>query len=288
MKRFIVFLLAGAFFSAGFSAEIRTLWLPGNSMQTTMPAAVVLPESYHAGDLNYPVLYLLHPAFNDYRAWLDKLPGEGVVQSLADQYNIIFVLPEGGFFGLYLNIPWHQGSQYETHIIKELVPYIDKHFRTVNDPSGRAIAGASMGGHGAIFLATRHPGVFGAAGSMSGVLHMDVSGWELPRERIDRMLFGFAQSRNGMYLPPNFLLDNSLGNMVDQMRENQIPMMIDCGVDDFLIEANRTFHRILLEHGVSHHYIEHPGRHKWHYWQNALLYQVMFISQVFNKNGSGI
>ncbi len=288
MKRFFVFLLAGTILSAGLTAEVQTLEVPSASMDKTIPAAVVLPDSYDANDLAYPVLYLLHPAFGDYRSWLDNLPVRGVVQSLADQYNIIFVLPEGGAFSFYLDSPWYSGNKYETHIIKELIPFVDQHYRSVNNSTGRAIVGSSMGGYGALYLATRHPDLFGAAGSMSGVANMDIAGWELPRENIERVLHGIVQSMGGMHLAPDFLSENSLINMVDQMKQNQIPMMIDCGVDDFLIEANRTLHKKLLEYDVPHHYIEHPGRHKWYYWKNALLYQVMFISEVFKNNGSGI
>ena len=59
-------------------------------------------------------------------------------------------------------------SKYETYVAKELVKFVDDNFRTIKSPKGRAIAGLSMGGHGAMWLAIRHRDTFGAAGCLSG------------------------------------------------------------------------------------------------------------------------
>ncbi|WP_242499227.1 alpha/beta hydrolase family protein [Flavobacterium sp. 140616W15] len=58
--------------------------------------------------------------------------------------------------------------KYETYVIDELVPFIDKNYKTITSREGRAISGLSMGGHGALYLSFKHQEVFGAAGSMSG------------------------------------------------------------------------------------------------------------------------
>ncbi|TVR44763.1 MAG: esterase family protein [Bacteroidia bacterium] len=284
-KLFLWFLCLSACMGYTHGSALETVDIPSPSMNTSLPAAVVLPESYAETDHSYPVIYLLHGAFGDHRDWLDKVAPDGLVQSLANQYNIIFVLPEGGTFSFYLDSPVLENSRYETHITAEVVPFVDEHYRTVADPAGRAITGLSMGGQGALYLATRHPHLFGAAGSMSGAVHMDINGWDLPEEDIDRLMQGFMRSL-GNDIEPEFLAKNSVSNMVDQIKANNIPIIIDCGVDDFLIDANRKFHKRLLENKVPHDYIERPGRHNWPYWQNALLYQVLFISEVFRENGS--
>ena len=58
--------------------------------------------------------------------------------------------------------------KYETYISKELISTIDKQYNTLAKNTSRAITGLSMGGHGAFYLAFRHPDIWGAAGSMSG------------------------------------------------------------------------------------------------------------------------
>jgi S-formylglutathione hydrolase FrmB len=62
----------------------------------------------------------------------------------------------------------HFAPQWETYHITQLVPFIDANFNTIKNRSGRAIAGASMGGFGALKYAGRFPGVFSAVGSFSG------------------------------------------------------------------------------------------------------------------------
>lgn len=267
-------------------AHVDTLSVYSPSMDKNMPAAVVLPNTYHDTDHEHPVIYLLHGAYGDFRDWLAKLPDDGVVHSLADQYDIIFVLPEGGTFSFYLDSPWDESSRYETHVAQEVVQYIDKHYRTIKLPSGRAITGLSMGGQGALFLAARHPDIFGAAGSMSGAVHLDIKSWDLPQDDIDRLFSAFANTMGGDDFDPEFLAANSATGLVKLMKENNMPLIIDCGVDDFLISANRELNRRLLKHGVPHDYIERPGAHDWPYWQNAIYYHALFFSRFFENNKS--
>jgi esterase/lipase superfamily enzyme len=66
--------------------------------------------------------------------------------------------------------PTFPGPDWETYHIHELIPYVDAHFRTIAKRGGRAIAGLSMGGMGALAYAARHPDLFVAAASFSGVL----------------------------------------------------------------------------------------------------------------------
>ena len=72
--------------------------------------------------------------------------------------------------------------------------------------------------------------------------------------------------------------------LISEMKENKIALLIDCGVDDFLIETNRQLHQLLLENGTPHEYTERPGAHTWDYWTEALPFHILFINQVFEKN----
>lgn len=283
MKVFFYVIFLIGLVAYGSAANVDTIYVYSQSMDRKMPAAVVLPECYNTNAESYPVIYLLHGAYGDFRDWLVKLPDDGIVKSLSDTYRTIFVLPEGGTFSFYLDSPWDPGSQYETHVTKELLPEIDSRYRTKAMPSGRAITGLSMGGQGALYISTRHPHLFGAAGSMSGAVHLDIRSWNLSQESIDRLLQGFVENMGVEIHDEDFLASHSATALVDQMKKNQIPLIIDCGIDDFLIDANRTLNRLLNEKNVPHDYIERPGKHDWEYWQNAILYHALFFDQFFKK-----
>ena len=65
--------------------------------------------------------------------------------------------------------------------------------------------------------------------------------------------------------------------LVDKMKENRIALLMDCGVDDFLLETNRQMHQLLLENGTPHDYTERPGAHTWEYWTDALPFHLLFV-----------
>ncbi len=186
-------------------------------------------------------------------------------------------MPEGETFSFYLDSPMNKESQFETYITQEVIQKIDKTYRTINDKKGRFITGLSMGGHGAMFLSIRHPELFAAAGSMSGALDMGSMRNAESAERINK-LFEPVYGSQGPTVEQ--LTSNAVLSMIDKIKKNQLPLIIDIGVDDFLIESNREFHRRLLYAKVPHEYTERPGAHTWEYWENALPYHVLFFSKI--------
>lgn len=280
-----LFFMVGVFvfFVNTHAARVDTVEVYSASMDKLLPAAVVLPQCYDEHSDPYPVIYLLHGATGSFGNWLVLPPEERLVERLADQYKIIFVLPEGDRFSFYFDSPVNEKSQYETHITAEVIPFVDTVYRTIEGKAGRAITGLSMGGHGALYLSARNPHLFAAAGSMSGAVDLDVGSWDLASEDVENFLERFTDMVGAGDQGIAFLEKHSVTNMVDRMKENQIPLIIDCGVDDFLLDGNRELNRRLLEAGVPHDYIERPGAHDWPYWGNALLYQVLFISEVFRN-----
>lgn len=285
MFRFLLlaFLLAT---TTAFAARVDTLAIPSAAMHKTYRAAVVLPASYAKNKkASYPVLYLLHGAYGHFADWLKNTPDKQLVHRLADQNNLIIVLPEGETFGFYLDSPVSPDSQFETYLTKEVLPAIDQAYRTVRDRRGRIIAGLSMGGHGALYLAARHPDLYCAAGSMSGALDLTTINRKLsPTDAAQRAKLWVPILGTETNNPERFAV-NSVMNLVDQLHRNGLPLIIDCGVDDGLIEINREAHRRLLYNHTPHDYIERPGAHTWEYWQNALPYQVLFFEQVLKGNG---
>ena len=144
---------------------IDTLTVYSPSMRKNVDALVLCPAGY-SPTKKYPVVYLLHgysDAWNN--GWLKNCDG---LEALIDHYEMIVVCPDGGFSSWYYDSPEDPSYKYETFITRELIPAVDSRFGTVADRTGRAVAGLSMGGHGAFYLAFRHQEIFGVAGSMSG------------------------------------------------------------------------------------------------------------------------
>jgi S-formylglutathione hydrolase FrmB len=274
---------------ASYAAKVDTLAIPSAAMKKTYRAAVVLPASYAKNKkARYPVLYLLHGAFGHFSDWLNKTPDKQLLHRLADQYNLIIVNPEGETFSFYLDSPVSPDSQFETYLTKEVIPAIDQAYRTVPGRQGRVITGLSMGGYGALSLSARHPDLYGAAGSMSGALELSSANRQLSPADVARRAQLWAPILGSEADNPERFATNSLINMVDRIRRNGLPLIIDCGVDDGLVEINREMHRRLLYNHTPHDYTERPGAHTWEYWQSALPYQVLFFQQVLKGNGTAV
>ncbi|WP_125719209.1 alpha/beta hydrolase [Flavobacterium ustbae] len=264
-----------------YAAKVDTLQVASTAMGKTYKAAVVLPNSYAKSKSAFPVMYLLHGAYGHFSDWLKSTPNKKLVHNLADQYNMIIVMPEGETFSFYLDSPVNKESQFETFITQEVVQKVDKTYKTIANRSGRVITGLSMGGHGALYLSTRHPDLFCAAGSMSGAVDM---GTMLNRDssaqvvKLMQPVFGDKSGNTELYE------QNAVMGMIDKIKANKLPLIIDCGVDDFLIEPNRELHRRLVYSKVDHDYTERPGAHTWDYWENSLPYHALFFSKILAKN----
>jgi S-formylglutathione hydrolase FrmB len=123
------------------------------SLESERVFTVLLPSTYgRSSAKRYPVLYLLHGgAKQDHTAFLER-------PWFSDQASreIIIVTPNGDD-SWYINSAADPKARYEDFIVKDLIEYIDSHYRTIASRRGRAIAGISMGGWGAILLACSIP-----------------------------------------------------------------------------------------------------------------------------------
>lgn len=279
----VLFSLCSCLFTK--AANVDSIDVPSKVMNKTYKAAVVVPASYAGNTSRYPVLYLLHGGGGHFRDWLNQTPDKMLVKNLADQYNLIIVMPEGETFSWYLDNPLDKSSQFETYITKELIEKIDASYRTVASKKARAITGLSMGGHGALYLSARHPDLYAAAGSMSGAVDMQTSNWKISPDFLKNVTDRFEKLLGKDTLDNKLYYTNSVVNLADQMKRNGLPLTIDCGVDDFLIEANRELHRRLVYNKTPHDYLERPGGHSWPYWENSLPYHVLFFSKILKGNG---
>src|SRR5688500_2819125 len=140
--------------------------LDSKLMGRKMPFLVVTPGRYSTDTAaRFPVIYLLHGLTGSHKNWVEKTK---LLQYVANS-GFIVVTPEGGN-GWYTDSIATPNDKYESYIIKELVPDVDKKFRTLPDRQNRVIAGLSMGGYGAIKFGLKYSEIFSMAGSFSGAL----------------------------------------------------------------------------------------------------------------------
>ena len=252
-----------------------TVEVMSQAMDRPIKNVVVLPAEYTVPDMGgkrYPVLYLLHGAYGCYSDWSNKAD----LHRLADQYGVIIVCPDGQD-SWYFDSPVDPKMQFETYVSKELVTYVDSHYRTHANRFMRAITGLSMGGHGALFLAFRHPDVFWSCGSMSG--NMDITPYPDSWHIKDRL-----GPRNDN---PQCWRDHAVCNQVDLVKNSALQpaqnIIIDDGLNDIFIKNNIALHDQLVEAGIDHDFTVRPGRHSWDYWVNSLDYHMMFFAKAFAR-----
>jgi len=255
------------------AARVDTVEIKSRAMNKTIKTVVITPQRYYAkAAVQYPVVYLLHGHSGNYRSWLKDVPS---IQKAADEFGMIIVCPDGGFNSWYINSPVDTSVKYDTYITKELIPYIDSNYVTITDRKARAISGYSMGGHGALYLAIKHPDLFANVGSICGGVDLRPfpNNWQL------KNILGDLQTNTANW-------DNySVINMVDVLSKGQLNMMIDCGVDDFFLKVNRQLHEKLVTMKIPHEYIERDGGHTRNYWANSVDYHFFYFKRLFTQAG---
>ena len=253
------------------AAVVDTVNTYSASMKKTIKAVVITPDNY-ANAQALPVVYLLHGYSGNYADWITKAKG---FEKAVDLYQVIIVCPDGNN-SWYWDSPVDSSYKYETYVSKELVNWIDSKYKTIRDRKGRAITGLSMGGHGALYLALKHQDVFGAAGSMSGVMNINTKTWKVPVSFAKARAENFARLLGAPKDTLNPYVEYTIIGMTGRLKANDIKLIFDVGVDDFLIETNRDLHKKLLDNGTPHDYTERPGKHDWSYWTNALPSRFYF------------
>jgi putative tributyrin esterase len=190
---------------------------------------------------------------------------------------MIVVMPEGNN-GWYTDSARAESERYESHILKELIPDVQKRYRTIEARYGRAVAGLSMGGYGALKLGLKFPDMFVFAGSISGALAAPAwteNDLKDPGPIRDSVLgvFGPAGSETRKA--------NDIFEMVRALPAGRIAALpyfyLDCGTEDGLSSFSSQFAALLREKKIPHEYRELPGNHNWAYW-DAQVQEVLRIA----------
>ncbi len=179
-------------------------------------------------------------------------------------------MPEGND-GWYTDSASVPADKYESYILKELIPDVQKRYRTIETRYGRSIAGLSMGGYGALKFGLKSPDSFVFAASMSGALAAatwtedDLKALKPIRDSVFNV-FGPVESQTRK---ANDIYD--MARRASAARVAALPYFyLDCGTEDLLISFNQQFAALLREKKIPHEYRELPGDHNWAFWDQQV------------------
>jgi enterochelin esterase-like enzyme len=144
--------------------------LTGTFPGAERPGYVYLPPGYSRAH-RYPVVYLLHGMPGSPSEYLDGTnlaPFADAAISSGRLRPFIAVMPAAGPDRKY-DGEW--AGPWEREVVDDVLPFIDAHLATVATAKGRVLAGLSAGGFGAVYIAMRHPSLFGVVESWSGYFH---------------------------------------------------------------------------------------------------------------------
>lgn len=278
-----VLLLTGSMASFGQSGKVfDNLTLSSKILKSERKYAIYLPPDYETSGRSYPVLYLLHGAGDDQTGWVqfgevlnitDKALADGTATPM------IIVMPDAntGRRGYFNDVKgdWN----YEDFFFKELIPFVEKKYRTKTDKRSRAVAGLSMGGGGTFVYALHHPEMFSSACPLSaavGPFSLDDTKKSLTRNNpnlADSVVANYYNRQSVLAL---------VNNMPDDQKK-AVRWYIDCGDDDFLFEGNALVHIAMRKKEVPHEYRVRDGGHTWTYWRGSLPKVLGFVSDAFHQ-----
>jgi enterochelin esterase-like enzyme len=224
---------------------------------------VYLPPCYFQTQKRYPVVFLLHAAKNIETQW-EKL---GVPTALDQGFQfaalppMIVVMPYTGSIANDNSFP--PDPSYESVMLDELLPTIDRDFCTWSSRKYRAIGGISRGGFWALTIALRHPDVFGILGGHSAFIPDDST--EVP------------PAFNPLDLAQNSAL----------LPQADLRIYLDNGANDFAGTNQEQFSSRLTGRNIAHTYVVNPiGEHNDQYWAAHVTEYLAFYGRDWPKNAA--
>lgn len=282
MKKFFLTLIAAvALFCVQAQSRLVDTAIESEILGTTKQYTVYLPDGYDDSGADYPVLYLLHGAWGNFRDW----PEKGNLRTIADEtiasgaaLPMVIVMPDASgegdnFAGAHMGYFNREGWMYEDFFFQEFVPAVEKEYRIKPERGQRAIAGLSMGGGGTAVYALYHPDMFSSAYIMSGLL-------------------GYSPSLDSGSLEKDFVdsawvnqpVAIALGLSREQIQEaDRVRWFVDCGDDDYLLDGNIDFFTVMRKHRIPIELRIRNGSHSWEYWRTSLPTALTFVSTGFCK-----
>ena len=215
-----------------------------------------------------PLAILLHGVYGSSWSWAFSGGAHLVAVDLIAKGEIppmILAMPSDGLPGDGSGYVIHPNRNFEAWIVDDVPAAAREMTNLLTSESKLFIGGLSMGGFGALRLGAKFPEKFSA---ISG--HSSATEFGLLQQFMEEDLWDKFDVDNPDYSPIHWFITN---------RDKLPPFRFDCGVDDILIEGNRTLHSQLEEEGIKHIYEEFSGEHTWDYWHDHLKDSLCFFAQ---------
>jgi len=270
------------------SDRLHELTVVSDALEGEARLRVLLPTGHDpAGDVDHPVLFLLHGCCDDYRAWTDKSDLEAFTAAM----DLIVVMPDAGAWGFYTD--WFNNGalgqpKWESHHVGELVGWIGQQYDACDRRACRIVIGLSMGGFGSLSYAARHPDLFVAAAAFSGAVDTTLidpaggTGLSLVELFLGNTLPGSVW---GQYATeevrwrghnPHDLATNLAHTELELRTGNGQPggEYGGNGIDPLEVGVHQmmaNMHQQLAALGIGHVWDDYgPGAHDWPYWERDL------------------
>ncbi len=238
--------------------EVRTIYYFSKWDNAWRPLCIYTPAGYNEGKDRYPVVYIQHGGGEDHRGWVDQGRTAQIMDNLiaakkavpmivvSSNSNVTTRSGNGGGGGY----NWEGMQAFRREMIENIIPFVDKTYRTLADKQHRAMCGLSMGGGQSFYIGLRSPDVFANVGVFS------------------TGMFGGISGAAGLDLEkevPGILSDTKNFN------KGLDVFFISCGEQDPRIQYTRDIVKKMQSQGVEVSFNSYPGDHEWQVWRKSLL-----------------
>ncbi len=243
------------------------------------PVDVYLPPGYAKHPhRRYPVFYLLHGVPGRPGAFLATVRMGVVDDELVALHRAppaILVMPFGST-GSFTDKEWAngigKGNSWETFVARDLVRAIDRRFRTIAEPSARALGGLSEGGYGAINIAIHHPNEFKVVESWSGYELADPI----------RSIFGTSTQLLQRNSPAR-----TIAAAAATLRGRHVYFWFYTGTEDtHFRRQNEQFATRLSALHIAHRFFVVRGGHNWAIWRGNAARAYLAFARGLKTRGA--
>jgi len=241
--------------------NVTAVWYPSPTLGADRRMYVYTPPGYEKGNNKYPVLYLLHGGGGDEDGWINRGRANYIIDNLIASKQavpMIVVITNGNpdAVAAPLDKPLGANSKevpgigsmasgrFEQSLVKDVLPYIERHYRVIADADHRAITGFSMGGYQTQNITNSNPGMFNYIGIMS------------------MGLFSSFGNNN-----TNYDKEKHVAQLKALMASNPRLYWIGIGKSDFLFGTVTKLKSLYDEIGFKYTYYENEGSHTWGVWR---------------------
>jgi enterochelin esterase family protein len=245
---------------------VAAVWYPSTALKTARRMLVYTPAGYEGSKTRYPVLYLFHGGGGDEEAWNVMGAANVILDNLISQGKakpMIVVMPNANWTESAVldvggqpaapNAPGGGGQNYdraEKEIVDDIIPFIEKNYRTLVGRQNRAIAGLSMGGGISINVGLKRLDTFATVGQFSSGMFGGTG--------------GSSAAVDFEKLFPGFYKDSAATNKRLRL------LYFSCGAADPRMPFQTKAVEDLRSHKIVLTVKSYPGAHEWKVWRNSL------------------